>query len=608
MCGIIGYVGKSYASPVLINGLKKLEYRGYDSAGISLLNDKKIYTVKSVGNVSRLEDKLKNDNTNAFSGIGHTRWATHGVPSTENAHPHLSFDGKFSVVHNGIIENYVALRQELKNHNINFLSETDTEVVPNLIAESYKTDKDFFLAVYNAVQKLKGSFSLGIICSDYPDTVIAVKKSSPLIIGLGEKENYIASDITAIVPYTKDVIYLDDGEIATIKKDSVSIYDSDKNKLKKPVQKITWDIKSAEKCGYEHFMMKEIMQQPDAVKSLIFSRIKNGEIDLSLNMTKEKLKSFNRIIITACGSAYYAGCGAKSLFENAVKIPVEIELASELRYSNPVIDSKTLLIAVSQSGETADTIAAIKECKNKGAYTLSVVNVVGSTVAKISDDVLYTHAGPEIAVATTKGYSTQLAMLYLFGIFSAYSRETITKKQYDGFITDLEKLPGLMEETFSCGKNIPEIAKKYCKEKSSFFIGRNTDYACALEGSLKLKEISYTNSQAYAAGELKHGTISLIEDGTLVVALSCQRNLFDKTLSNVKEVKARGAVILAVTLKDNSEIIEEADDIIFVSETNPCFQAITEVIPLQLFAYYVAKEKNCDIDKPRNLAKSVTVA
>ena len=609
MCGIVGFVGKRNAAPILLEGLEKLEYRGYDSAGIAVMYHGDISVRKTIGRIKSLMEQTDNGNSVLGRvGIGHTRWATHGAPSDINAHPHLSNDRKFSVVHNGIIENYIALKNELSAEGVTFASETDTEVVPQLISKYYRQSGDFLDAVAKAVSRLDGSFALGIICSDCPHTLIAVRRSSPLIIGIGETENFIASDVTALVSYTKDVIYMEDGEIAVLNESSVEVYNMNKEPVEKEISKITWNIEVAEKGGYDHFMMKEIMEQPKVTELTVKPRIKNGKIVLDdINLNKERLSSFNRIVITACGSASYAGQAARYMLEHLLRIPVEVDLASELRYRDPVIDEKTMLIVISQSGETADTIAAMKECKKRGAYVLSIVNVVGSTIAKLSDDVLYTWAGPEIAVATTKGYTTQLAVLYLFGVYAAKQLGKITDAEYKGFIEDLEKLPLQMQAAIELNKNLPELAKKHHSHHSLFFIGRNIDYAVAMEGSLKLKEISYLHSEAYAAGELKHGTISLIEDGTLVIALSCYEPLFDKTLSNIKEVKARGATVLGVALEGNKEIFTEADDVIFVPRINPLFSASVEVIPLQIFAYYVAKENGCDIDKPRNLAKSVTV-
>lgn len=607
MCGIVGFVGERKAAPILLDGLEKLEYRGYDSAGISVINNGEIEINKTTGRIRTLKDMLNNgEATQGCVGIGHTRWATHGAPSDKNAHPHLSRNKKISVVHNGIIENYIALKEELQQNGFVFRSETDTETVAHLIEQSY--NGDFFEAVREAVSRLEGSYALGIINSKNPDELIAAKHMSPLIIGVGENENFIASDVTALVSHTKNVIYLEDGEIAILTKNSVKVFNQKGEEIKKQIVAVNWNIEAAEKGGFSHFMLKEIMEQPKAVRETILPRIKDGKIVFeNLNLTDDDIKNVNRIIITACGSASYAGQVAKYVYEDLCRLPVEVDLASELRYRNPVVDEKTLLIVISQSGETADTIAAMKEVKARGAKVLSIVNVVGSTIAKLSDDVLYTWAGPEIAVATTKGYSTQLALLYLFGIYCADVLGTKTKKEIEQLVQEVNALPDQIEQVLKMNSKIPALAKEFHNVQSLFFIGRNIDYAVSMEGSLKLKEISYIHSEAYAAGELKHGTISLIDEGRLVVALACYENLFDKLMSNIKEVKSRGAKVIATAVEGNKTIFTEADEVMFVPKTNPLFLASVEVIPLQLFAFYVAKENGCDIDKPRNLAKSVTV-
>lgn len=609
MCGIVGFIGKKKAAPILLEGLEKLEYRGYDSAGIAVLSGGRITFKKTTGRVVSIIEETDGGRTvDGSLGIGHTRWATHGAPSDLNAHPHKSADGKLAVVHNGIIENFAALRAELEAEGVVFSSETDTEVVPQLTAKYYKESGDLKTAVKKTVDRLEGSYALGIICSDRPDTLIAVRRMSPLIIGVGKGESFIASDVTALVTHTKSVIYMEDGELAEITADGVTVYAEDGSEAAKTVATVDWDIAVAEKGGYDHFMMKEMMEQPKVTELTIHPRIKQGEIVLDdIALSAEQLSGFDRIVITACGSASYAGQAAKYMLEHLLRIPVEVDLASELRYRDPVINEKTLLIVISQSGETADTIAAMKECKARGAYVLSIVNVVGSTIAKLSDDCLYTWAGPEIAVATTKGYTTQLSVLYLFGIWAAKALGRIDVAEYKRLIACLKNLPGQMQAAIDLNKDIPLLSKKYHSHHSIFFIGRNIDYAVALEGSLKLKEISYLHSEAYAAGELKHGTISLIEDGTLVVALAGYNRLFDKTMSNIKEVKARGARVLGVAVDGHNEICTETDDLIRIPAVEPLFLASVEVIPLQMFAYYVAKENGCDIDKPRNLAKSVTV-
>ena len=607
MCGIIGYTGGETAAPILLNGLKKLEYRGYDSAGIATAELEGLRVVKSSGMIQNLCEKVESGQPlTGSTGIGHTRWATHGAPTDTNAHPHLSNDGRFAIVHNGIIENYVSLREELIQSGFTFLSETDTEVIVHLLEMYYRGD--FRRAVMKTAARLEGSYALGCICSDYPDTVIAVKESSPLIIGLGAGETFFASDVTALVSYTKSVIYLDDGELCELKPDGAKVYDLLGKPLDKPVSRVVWDIEAAEKGGYDHFMMKEIMEQPRALKNAIEHRIRDGKVVFEdVSLTDEDVRSINKIVITACGSAYYAGCAGKYTIEAMTHIPVITELASEFRYENPIVDGNTLVILLSQSGETADTIAALKEAKSRGARTLAIVNVVASTIAKLADDVIYTMAGPEIAVATTKGYTTQTAVLYLFAVYMSQKLGIIDDSETNRLLTEIKKLPSLIQRAIDLNRHVPYLAKKYCRNTSLFFIGRNTDYAACLEGSLKLKEISYIHSEAYAAGELKHGTITLIEPGRLVVALCCCERLFDKMLSNIKEVKARGAMVLGVAMEGCRSIFAETDDVITVPRADPLFSVIGEVVPLQIFAYYVAKENGCDIDKPKNLAKSVTV-
>ena len=607
MCGIVGYTGSQEAAPILLEGLKKLEYRGYDSAGIAVLNDNLIAVSKVTGRIANLcERTADGKNCPGTVGIGHTRWATHGAPTDTNAHPHMSNDGKFAVVHNGIIENYIALREELIQKGYRFESQTDTEVIVHLI-EMYYTG-DLKKAVIKTSARLQGSYALGVVCTDEPEKVYVAREASPLILGVGVGENYFASDVTALVSYTRNAIYLDDGEFAEITPDSITVFNPAGQPIEKKISRITWDIQSAEKGGYEHFMLKEIIEQPRAVKATIAPRIKDGEIILDeTELTADYLESINKIVITACGSAYYAGCAGKYAIEKLCRIPVQVELASELRYSDPIIDEHTLLIVLSQSGETADTIAAMKECKNRGAKTLAVVNVVGSTIANTADHTLYTWAGPEIAVATTKGYTTQVSVLYLFALYAAKKMNRIDDELYNTLLAALKTLPKKIQEALDMNSAIPTLAKKYHGADSMFFIGRNTDYAVALEGALKMKEISYIHAESYAAGELKHGTIALIEEHQPVIALCCNEAIMEKTMSNIVEVKARGAEVLAVTFKDNQKIVSLADDVIFVPKIETIFSAAVEIVPLQLLAYYVAKENGCDIDKPKNLAKSVTV-
>lgn len=604
MCGIVGYIGTQNAAPILLEGLKKLEYRGYDSAGIAVIQNDTIAISKVTGRIAALSEKT-NDGTllPGTVGIGHTRWATHGAPTDTNAHPHTSNDGRFTVVHNGIIENYLELREELIGRGYRFESETDTEVVVHLLERYYSGNLK--QAVMKTSARLHGSYALGILCADEPDRIFAVRESSPLILGIGIGENYFASDVTALVAYTKNAIYLEDGEFAELTADSIEVFDCAGRTIQKKISRITWDIQAAEKGGYEHFMLKEIMEQPRAVKSTIAPRIRGNEItldDLDIDMSK-----IHKIMITACGSAYYAGCAAKYAIEKLCRIPVQTELASELRYGDPLIDEHTLIIVLSQSGETADTIAAVKECQRCGAKVLSIVNVVGSTIAKLSDYCLYTWAGPEIAVATTKGYTTQVTVLYLFALYAARQLSAIDDAQYCRLLEELISLPKQMQLALDMNPGIPQLAKKYHRSPSMFFIGRNTDYAVALEGALKMKEISYIHAESYAAGELKHGTIALIHEGQPVIALCCNQSITEKTMSNMVEVKTRGAEVLALAFKDNQKIISLADDMIFIPNVNALFSAAIEIIPLQLLAYYVAKENGCDIDKPKNLAKSVTV-
>ncbi len=607
MCGIVGFTGNYPAAPFLLDGLSKLEYRGYDSAGIAVLNGGSISVDKTVGRIKSLCEKTDNGKLLVGNiGIGHTRWATHGAPSTQNAHPHTSSSKKFAVVHNGIIENYTVLREQLIGEGVNFVSETDTEVVPHLLEKYYNGDLE--ATVSKVAAMLEGSFALGIICADYPDTLVATKKFSPLILGVGENSNIIASDVTAIASVTKDIIYLEDGEIAVLTPNSVKVTDNIGNVIKKEISKITWDVSAAEKGGFEHFMMKEIHEQPRAIRQTLSGRIKNGEVYFEdFNLTAEKMKEINRIVIIACGSAYHAGIVGKYVIESMARIPCEVDLASEFRYRKPIINSKTLTVVISQSGETADTLAALKESKRLGSHVISIVNVVGSSIAKASDDVIYTWAGPEIAVATTKGYSTQVAALYLLSAWVSKALKTLDSKTIADFLNDVNELPEKIEKIFEQSDKIKEMAKRQVDTESLFFIGRNIDYAVSLEASLKLKEISYIHSEAYAAGELKHGTISLVEKDRTVIALSCYNDLSDKMLSNIKEVAARGAFVITCANEGETSFEAESNQMIYVPKVNPLLVSTVEVIPFQMYAYYVALHKGCDIDKPRNLAKSVTV-
>ncbi len=607
MCGIVGYIGDDQAAPILLNGLEKLEYRGYDSAGVAVYDGTSLQVVKAKGRLKILSDMIDGGkDVPGTVGIGHTRWATHGRPSDINSHPQVSDSGKFAVVHNGIIENYLALKELLIKKGKCFVSETDTEVIAQLLEYYYKGD--ILDAVIKVISKVEGSYALGIICEDAPDQLIAVRKDSPLIIGLGKDENFIASDIPAILSRTRDIYRLNDNEITVLKRDGVTVFNSDKEIVPKEPIHIDWDISAAEKGGYEHFMAKEIMEQPKAVRDTISPRIKNGKIVLdNITLTSEQIKNFSKIFIIACGSAYHVGVVAKYVLEKFARIPVEVDVASEFRYREPIINDKVLVLVISQSGETADTLAALREAKRLGARTLSIVNVVGSSIANDSDDVIYTWAGPEIAVATTKAYSTQLAVVYLLAIYFADKLGVLSEEDYAFYVSELQSLPEKITEILSSKENIQYLASKFFNAKDIFFIGRNLDYAMSLEGSLKLKEISYIHSEAYAAGELKHGTISLIEEGTLVVALATQQVLFDKMMSNVKEVKARGAVVLGLTTENNTNIEQEADHALYIPQICDIMLPSLAVVPLQLFSYYVASMKGCDIDKPRNLAKSVTV-
>lgn len=608
MCGIVGYIGKGNALPFLIQGLSKLEYRGYDSSGVALYNNGKIEVTKKQGRLKVLEDILDTEKIeNVHLGIGHTRWATHGNPSDINAHPHMCQSGKIALVHNGIIENYIDLKNQLTKNGTKFKSETDTEVAVQLLGWLY--NGNMFETIKKAVGMMQGAFAFGIVCSDYPDTLFAVKKDSPLIIGIGKDENYIASDIPAVLSKTKEICRLKEKQIAVLTENDVQLFDFEGNPAEKIITTVNWSVDSAEKNNYEHFMMKEIMEQPNVISATISPRLKDHVIKLDdINFTKEYLENLNKICIVACGSAYHVGCVAKYFIEKFTRKPVEVDLASEFRYRSPIIDKNTLVIIISQSGETADSLAALREAKALSARVLSIVNVVGSSIANESDDVLYTWAGPEIAVATTKAYSTQLSLTYLFALYVGKILNQISDEEYKKCIESIELLPKKISEILNKKEQIEKIAEKYYKTEKIFFIGRNVDYAVCMEGSLKLKEISYIHSEAYAAGELKHGTISLIDDETLVIAVATLDEIFDKTVSNIREVRSRGAKVLAITTEDKSEKISlVADDIIYVPKTYDSTTPSLSVIPLQLLSYHVAKLRDCDIDKPRNLAKSVTV-
>lgn len=607
MCGIVGYIGKKQAAPIILDGLSKLEYRGYDSAGIAVYDGTRICTQKAAGRLAVLENFTHGGETMpGFSGIGHTRWATHGAPSDLNAHPHTNKEGTIAVVHNGIIENYIPLKKKLQNKGYEFVSETDTEVLAKLLDYYYRGNP--LEAVTKVLHRVEGSYALGILFADFPGELYAVRKDSPLIVGHNDDGCFIASDVPAILKYTRNVYYMENQEVARLQADGLQFFSVDEEEVEKESVTIDWDADAAEKSGYEHFMLKEIYEQPKTVTDTISPRIQNGDIVIEeLNMTDEELKKVSRIHIVACGSAYHAGVTGKYVLEGLARIPVEVDVASEFRYRNPILEESSMVIVISQSGETADTLAALRESKARGFKVLSIVNVVGSSIAREADSVMYTWAGPEIAVATTKAYSAQLAALYMLAMKMAKVRGVINEESFQQLLNDLNCLPDQIEMLLGQKNKMQHFANRYVGARDIFFIGRGIDYAISLEGSLKLKEISYVHSEAYAAGELKHGTISLIEDGTLVVAVSTQEELFKKTISNIVEVKARGAFVLAVTNEGNKAIEKAADYVVYLPETNPWFTNSLAIIPLQLFAYYVAMGRGCDVDKPRNLAKSVTV-
>ena len=611
MCGIVGYIGNKKASPILIQGLQRLEYRGYDSAGIATMEDNGVRIMKDKGRVNNLYKLDGIDDLKGTIGIAHTRWATHGKPSKENSHPHFDSDNMFAVVHNGIIENYTELRSMLTEKGYKFVSETDTEVIPNLINYYYKQEKTedemaFLKAVRNACKDFIGSFALGILSSKYPDSMIVIRKDSPLVIGKGNGENYIASDIPAILSYTKDFYFLNDYEFVMLKRDEAKFYNMDLKEIEKPTKSIEWDSKGAEKDGYEHFMLKEIHEQPMAIRETIGTKLSNGKVQFEeLNFTKEYLESINKIYIVACGTAMYAGLVAKTAFEKLCKIQVEVDVASEFRYRDPLIDEKTLAIYISQSGETADTIAALKLAKSKGAKTLAISNVIGSSITREADYSIYTHAGPEIAVASTKAYTSQIALLTLVAMYFAETLERAEEKELSRIKQDLLATPNKIDEVLKNASEIKKFARKVYKEKDMFFLGRGVDYAASLEGALKVKEISYIHSEGYASGELKHGTIALIDVGVTVVAIITNPELVEKSISNIQEVITRGAKVLVVT---NQNLENKGfETVIKIPEISTEISPLVSIVPLQLLAYYISKEKGLDVDKPRNLAKSVTV-
>ena len=609
MCGIVGFIGEQEAAPILLEGLARMEYRGYDSAGLALLDPVKgLQVAKAKGRLSVLSEKV-DGGKKLFGtiGVGHTRWATHGEPSDANSHPLLSDSGRIAVVHNGIIENYMEIKEFLQEKGVLFHSDTDTEVVAQLL--DYYYQGDILDAVQKVLHRIEGSYGLGIVCAEHPEQLIAARKDSPLVLGYGDGFNMMASDVTALIKYTRDVSYMENGEIAVLTRQGIQVY----NILLEPVEKehstVDWDISDAEKGGYEHFMFKEIMEQPEAIRKTITPRIKDGRVVLDdIDLSADYVKNISKFYIIACGSSYHVGMVGKYVLEKTLRKPVEVALASEFRYCSPIVDENTLVIVISQSGETLDTMEALREAKRLGGRTLAIVNVVGSSIAKEADDVIYTWAGPEIAVATTKAYSTQLAVLDLLCLYLADLLGSISAEEYTEILTELTRIPDKLKEVLEQKERIQQYASQFFNHDSIFFIGRNLDYAIGLEASLKLKEISYIHSEAYAAGELKHGTISLIEQGTLVIALATYGQLFDKAVSNMIEVQSRGATVLGLTDTAHEEALgKHADAIITVPETHPLLMPSLAVVPMQLFAYYVALARGCDIDKPRNLAKSVTV-
>ena len=608
MCGIVGYIGPRSVVPVLLDGLKKLEYRGYDSAGVAVIENNKILVVKSVGKIAKLEEKIEAYTPEGNVGIGHTRWATHGRPSDVNSHPHTDCTGKFAVVHNGIIENYLELREWLESEGHEFVSETDTEVLPHLIEHFYQGNLED--TVREVIKKLEGSYAMVVLAKKEPGKIVAARKDSPLVVGLGKGEFFLASDVPATLAYTRDNYIINDGEIVVLTAKGVSVTDEEGNEVKKEIFHVDWDVVSAEKGGYPHFMLKEIYEQPKAIRETFSGRLSNDNKQVilkELNMTPEEIRDLRNIFIVACGTAYHAGMVGKYLIEDMARIPVTVDIASEFRYRNPLINRGDLAIVISQSGETADTLAALREAKKAGARVLAVTNVVSSSVAREADDVIYTWAGPEIAVASTKAYSTQLIAMLLLSIYFAQVRGAIDEDYAGQLIRGMRELPQQAEAILEDMEGLEKLLKKYAECQNTFFIGRGLDYAVAMEGCLKLKEISYMHAEAYAAGELKHGTLALIVDGVPVVALATQMDLYDKMVSNIKEVKARDAQVIGVTFKGNNELQKVVDHVVYIPVTERVLAPVLTVIPLQLLAYHIAVARGCDVDKPRNLAKSVTV-
>lgn len=607
MCGIVGYLGPKNASEVIVDGLSKLEYRGYDSAGIAVCNDGELEIRKFKGRLAVLAEDIEKNEMKGNLGIGHTRWATHGEPSDVNSHPHFNMDKTIAVVHNGIIENYMELKEELKEDGVEFRSETDTEVIAHLVDKYY--EGNLLDAVYKTVARLRGAYALGVICKDNEDELVAVRKDSPLVAGVGEGENFIASDIPALLKYTRKVYFLENGEVVHIKGDELKIYDADRNPVEKEIYDVKWDIEAASKGGYDCFMLKEINEQPEGVKNTLERRIdENGNIVLDgIHLTKEDLDNINRIYIVACGTAYHAGLLGKNALEKYLKVPVITDIASEFRYSDNFVDEHSLVILVSQSGETADTLAVLRDSKAKGAKILAITNVVGSSISREADEVFYTWAGPEIAVASTKAYTTQITSLYMIALNFALEKGTINREEYLSTIEKMKELPEKIQKVLDNQDKIKETAEKIVSKEHVFFLGRGVDYSLAMEGSLKLKEVSYIHSEAFAAGELKHGTIALIEEGTPVISVATQENLFEKMVSNMQEVKARGAFVASIAQEHNTSVEKVSDEVIYIPNCDDMLVPIVAAVPMQLLAYYVSTMKGLDVDKPRNLAKSVTV-
>ena len=605
MCGIVGYVGHGDTKEIILHGLKTLEYRGYDSSGMALMSDGEILVEKKAGRIENLEESMKGKNFSSEIGIGHTRWATHGVPSDRNSHPHYSMDKSVAVVHNGIIENYQVLRKELEEKGYIFSSDTDTEVISQLIQDMY--NGNILDTVSKVVKKLEGSYAVGVLHKNHPDELICAREHSPLVVGIGEKENFIASDISALLKYTKDVYYLEDGDIAVLKAGSIEIFDRDEKPVTREKKYIEWNLEQATKCGYPHFMLKEIFEQPQAVKETFEKRVHNGRVDFSDVLNYEDIKNINKIYIVACGTAYHAGLQGQFALQKIAKLDSIADIASEFRYNDPFIDEKTIVIFVSQSGETSDTLAALKEAKSKGALTIAVTNVVGSTISREAHKTIYTMAGPEIAVASTKAYTTQVTIFYLFALYMAELRKVISKEKYEEYLSEIKNMPEKIQDILDNCEEIKTAAEYFKDRTNGFFIGRGLDYKVAVEASLKIKEVSYVHTEAFASGELKHGTIALIEEGTPVVVIATQKNLIDKSVSNIKEVKARGAYIITVGFDDEENLKNVSDNFIGIPECNDMFSGFLSIVPLQLLAYYTSDAKGIDVDKPRNLAKSVTV-